>query len=80
MTVTIGGVTIPLRFSLNEFDLNCIHYFPQFLLPLSSGAKAKDILGRLPLHRSCDRRTPKCAVSCEVVSALLAAHPDGEAA
>jgi hypothetical protein len=39
------------------------------------GAKKKDNDGRLPLHCACELKAP-----VEVVSALLAVHPDGEAA
>ncbi len=40
-----------------------------------TGAKAKDKDGRLPLHLSCEKEAP-----IGVVQALLAVHPDGEAA
>ena len=40
-----------------------------------AGAKEKDQNGRLPLHVACVYKAP-----VEVVLALLAAHPDGEAA
>ena len=40
-----------------------------------AGAKEKDKDGRLPLHVACANKAP-----VEVVAAVLAAHPDGEAA
>ncbi len=40
-----------------------------------AGAKEKDENGRLPLHLACAFNAP-----VEVVAAVLAAHPDGEAA
>ncbi len=42
---------------------------------MRAGAKEKDQRGRLPLHLVCVNEAP-----VSVVSALLAAHPDGEAA
>jgi hypothetical protein len=39
------------------------------------GAKAKDNDGKLPLHRAWFNAAP-----VEVISALLAAHPDGKSA
>ena len=40
-----------------------------------AGAREKSFFGMLPLHLACAKKAP-----VEVVAALLAAHPDGEAA
>ena len=40
-----------------------------------AGARQRDYFGELPLHFACANKAP-----VEVVAALLAAHPDGEAA
>ena len=46
-----------------------------FCLRAGAGAKEKDKDGNLPLLLACALKAP-----VEVVDALLAAHPDGEAA
>ena len=61
------GVEFFFLFVCAWFLLSC--------LTCASGAKEKDEDGRLPLHLSCADQAP-----VSVVSALLAAHPDGESA
>ena len=50
------------------------HSFVDLFDDARVGAKEKDNDGRLPLHWACFKLAP-----VEVVIALLAAHPDGEA-